>query len=121
MGLDQYAYDSENGEHNDDSRDICYWRKHNRLQGWMENKYIDDGGTKEFNCVAVELTLEDIEQLEVVINNKMLPETGGFFFGSDSYSDYENKQYGYKDDDVKFIDLAREELNKGNKIYYNSS
>ena len=119
MGLDQYAYVSNNGKHDDDSYDIAYWRKHNRLQGWMENKYIDNGGTKEFNCVAVELTLEDIEQLDIVINNRMLPETEGFFFGNDSYSDYEGK-YGYKDDDIKFIDLAREELNKGNKIYYNS-
>ena len=119
MGLDQYAYVSKNGKHDDDSRGIAYWRKHNRLQGWMENKYIDDGGKEQFNCVAVELTVEDMEQLEVVINNRMLPETGGFFFGSDSYSDYEDKEYGYKDDDLKFIDNARDELNKGNKVFYN--
>jgi hypothetical protein len=85
----------------------------------MEDKYRDNGGVKEFNCVALELTASDIEQLDVVINNRMLPETGGFFFGSDSYSDYEDKKYGYKDDDIKFIDNARDELNKGNKIYYN--
>ena len=119
MGLDQYAYVSKNGKHDDDSRDIAYWRKHNRLQGWMENKYIDNGGKEQFNMVAVELTIDDVEQLDVVINNRMLPETGGFFFGSDSYSDYEDKQYGYKDDDLKFIDNAREELNKGNKVFYN--
>ena len=119
MGLDQYAYVSENGKRDDDSREIAYWRKHNRLQGWMENKYIDNGGTKEFNMVALELTLEDIEQLDVVINNRMLPETGGFFFGSDSYSDYEG-QYGYKNDDIKFIEIARDELNKGNKVFYSS-
>ena len=119
MGLDQYAYVSKNGKHDDDSRDIYYWRKHNRLQGWMENKYRDNGGTKVFNCVAVELTIDDIEQLDVVINNRMLPETGGFFFGSDSYSDYEG-EFGYKDDDIAFIGLARNELNKGNKLYYSS-
>ena len=119
MGLDQYAYVSENGKHDDDSRDIAYWRKHNRLQGWMKHKYIDNGGKEEFNCVSVELTLDDIEQLDVVINNRMLPETGGFFFGSDSYSNYEDKQYGYKDDDLKFIENARDELNKGNKVFYN--
>lgn len=118
MGLDQYAYVSEDGRHNDDSRDIAYWRKHNRLQGWMEDKYRDNGGTKEFNCVSLELTIGDIEQLDVVINNRMLPETGGFFFGNDSYSDYEG-EYGYKDDDIKFINKAREELNKGNRVFYN--
>lgn len=119
MGLDQYAYVSNNGEHDDDSRDIFYWRKHNRLQGWMEQLYQAKGGDKEFNCQSVELTLTDIELLEVTIKNKMLPETGGFFFGSDSYSDYEDKQYGYKNDDITFIDLARGELNKGNKLFYN--
>ena len=118
MGLDQYAYASENGKNDDDSREIAYWRKHNRLQGWMENKYIDDGGKEQFNCVAVELTIDDIEQLDVVINNRMLPETGGFFFGSDSYSDYEDEFHGYKNDDIKFIEIARDELNKGNKIFY---
>ncbi|MAH45513.1 phosphoglycerate kinase [Candidatus Pacearchaeota archaeon] len=119
MGLDQYAYVSNNGKHDEDSYDIAYWRKHNRLHGWMEQLYRAKGGNKEFNCADVELTLEDIELLESTILNKMLPETGGFFFGSDSYSDYEG-EYGYKDDDVKFINLAREELNKGNKVFYNS-
>lgn len=120
MGLDQYAYVSESGKHDENSRDIFYWRKHNRLHGWMEDKYRDNGGKEEFNCVSVELTLDDIEQLDVVINNRMLPETGGFFFGSDSYSDYEDKQYGYKNDDLEFINKAREELNKGNKLFYSS-
>lgn len=119
MGLDQYAYVSSNGRHDDDSRDIFYWRKHNRLHGWMEQLYRAKGGEKEFNCVDVELNISDIALLESVINNKMLPETGGFFFGNDSYSDYEG-EYGYKDDDIKFINLAREELNKGNKVFYNS-
>ena len=118
MGLDQYAYVNNQGQgHDDDSRDIFYWRKHNRLHGWMEELYKENGGDGEFNCKPVKLTLGDIETLEFVINNKMLPETGGFFFGGDSYSDYEG-EYGYKDDDIKFIDLAREELNKGNKLYY---
>ena len=118
MGLDQYAYVSENGKHDDDSKEIAYWRKHNRLHGWMENLYVNKGGAKEFNCVALELTLEDVEQLESVIEDKELPETGGFFFGNDSYSDYDG-EYGYKNDDIKFIDIAREELNKGNKVFYN--
>ena len=70
MGLDQYAYVSNNGKHDDDSRDIFYWRKHNRLHGWMEQLYRTKGGNKEFNCADVELTLEDIELLESTILNK---------------------------------------------------
>ena len=118
MGLDQYAYISNNGKHDDDSYDIAYWRKHNRLQGWMEKLYHRKGGRKVFNCVDVELKLEDIDQLEAAILNKDLPETGGFFFGSDSYSDYEDKQYGYKDDDISFIEKAKQVLNNDDKLYY---
>ena len=33
MGLDQYAF-SENKD--GERTEIAYWRKHNRLQGWME-------------------------------------------------------------------------------------
>ena len=119
MGLDQYVYVSNNGKNDDDSRDVFYWRKHNRLHGWMEILYRSEGGEKEFNCIPVRLYEKDIELLEMVINNKMLPETGGFFFGNDSYEDYEGK-YGYKDDDVKFIKLAKLELEQGNKLFYNS-
>ena len=115
MGLDQYAF-SENKD--GERTEIAYWRKHNRLQGWMENKYVDEGGMEEFNCVDLELTMNDIDQLEAAMNNKMLPETGGFFFGNDSYENYDNDEYGYKKDDEVFINKAIEELNKGNKIIY---
>jgi hypothetical protein len=115
MGLDQYAYTGTGEER----KDVFYWRKHNRLQGWMEELYRRKGGTEEFNCVDVELSLEDIDQLEATILNKNLPETQGFFFGSDSYSDYEG-EYGYKDDDLSFIDKAKKLLNNNNKLYYSS-
>ena len=114
MGLDQYAYTGTGEER----KDVFYWRKHNRLQGWMEELYRRKGGTEEFNCVEVELTFEDIDQLEAAILNKDLPETGGFFFGSDSYSDYEDEQYGYKNEDIKFISKAKEILNNNRKLYY---
>jgi len=83
MGLDQYAFRvTDSGERTE----IACWRKHNRLQGWMESLYIKKGGTKEFNCVDVELEWEEIVQLATDIDNRHLPETEGFFFGSDSYS-----------------------------------
>jgi hypothetical protein len=71
----------------------------------------------DFNCEPVELTLSDIEQLEAHIENKSLPETGGFFFGSDSYEEYE--EY-YKEDDLQFIEDALEALKEGKKIFYSS-
>ena len=117
MGLDQYAFIRRDNV--EEREDVFYWRKHNRLQGWMEKLYRSKGGRKEFNMIDVELSLEDIDQLEAAILNKDLPETGGFFFGNDSYSDYEG-EHGYKDDDLAFIEKAKQILNNNNKLYYSS-
>jgi hypothetical protein len=91
MGLDQYAYAAcavlpglELAE--GDIEKIGEWRKHNRLQGWMEALYRDKGGDAEvFNCVDVDITLDDLDALETAINGRDLPQTSGFFFGDDSY------------------------------------
>ncbi len=114
MGLDQNAYSVDE---NDERVEIAYWRKHNRLQGWMEQRYVDKGGKEEFNCVDLELTEEDINDLETAIEDRELPETGGFFFGNDSYSDYEG-EYGYKQVDIDFIEKARQILESGNRVVY---
>ena len=114
MGLDQNAYKvSQDGER----EELAYWRKHNRLQGWMESRYADKGGEGEFNCVDLELTEEDIDDLEVAIDDKELPETQGFFFGGDSYGEYD-EEYGDKETDRKFIKDAKEALGDGWKIVY---
>ena len=120
MGLDQYAYRREADEDEDGNITIAEWRKHNRLHGWMENLYRDkggDGGWNSFNCVELELTESDIEQLEAHITDKALPETEGFFFGGDSYEEYE--EY-HKNTDLEFIKEAYEALAEGKKVYYNS-
>ena len=114
MGLDQTAYKvRQDGER----VDLAYWRKHNRLQGWMEERYTVKGGMEEFNCVDLELTEDDIDDLEVAIDGMALPVTGGFFFGDDSYG-YYNNEYGDKEDDHKFIKDARAALGAGWKIVY---
>ena len=103
---------------------MAYWRKHNRLHGYMESLYIDKGnelglsayGT-DFNCVELELSESDIEQLEAHIEKKSLPNTQGFFFGNDSYAEYEEH---YKEDDLSFIKNAREAFAEGKKVFYNS-
>ena len=132
MGLDQYAYAkvSEDGE----EEEIAYWRKHNRLHGWMEklwelkgNEVTQEGFGNSFNCVPVELRLCDLEQLEAVIVNKAMPETGGFFFGHDSFN-WEDEDgnplaegdYYYKESDLEFIEKARKAIADGKKVYYNS-
>ena len=123
MGLDQNAYqvksdyDSDTKTETTTKTELHYWRKHNRLQGWMEELYRSKGGQDEFNCVDVRINEEDLDTLEQAILDKELPETGGFFFGSDSYEDYEG-EYGYKDSDIEFIQKAREALKGGWSIVY---
>lgn len=124
MGLDQYAFAREVIKSDDEEEpvdiDIAQWRKHNRLQGWMENLYRDKhpNSEKEFNCEEVELTTEDLDRLESDINDKALPRTEGFFFGDDSYSWPEQKEI--QEYDLAFIKEARQYLQDGYKIYYSS-
>jgi hypothetical protein len=121
MGLDQYAVarrgepvKNEDGHlEYPDQHEISYWRKHPNLQGWMENLYREKGGTEDFNCVEVELTLEDLDELESAIAGTSLPETCGFFFGDDS-DDY------YKEKDLQFIEQARSKIEDGYKVVYSS-
>ena len=113
MGLDQYAYAAQNPE--DKERiEIAYWRKHPNLQGWMEKLYREKGGTEEFNAIYFEITSENLDRLEKDVQEKNLPATEGFFFGRNADNDYLYQ-------DLKFIEDARLELSRGNKIFYLSS
>lgn len=132
MGLDQYAYYNDaNGE----ETEIAYWRKHNRLQGWMEDlwedkgrpnyKEVNNGGMGDFNCVPLPLTEQDLDNLENAVCEKALPSCGGFFFGDDSFSweDEDGNKFGgydyyYKQDDLDFIEKARQALKDGKEVYY---
>ena len=120
MGLDQYAYIAResNTEYEDSSRqDITYWRKHPNLQGWMEKRYYDKGGkAKTFNGVELELTWEDVDDLEKAIKAGEVATLGtkGFFFGEPS-DDY------YREHDLQFCVDAKAELFLGRKVFYSSS
>lgn len=90
MGLDMYAFTTPNDIPPVDfenwpkvSEEICYWRKHPNLHGWMERLYRDKGGAEEsFDLVPVQLTAEDLDRLETDIAARGLPHTEGFFFGA---------------------------------------
>ena len=140
MGLDMYAYSAnkagaqseywENGSYNEKTgefvstctkpKELAYWRKHPNLHGWMERLWEEKGRpgaespTETFNGIELELTWDDIEQLEFDIQEDNLPGTTGFFFGDDS-DDY------YKEQDLEFVKQARADLFLGLKVYYNSS
>ena len=129
-----YAYSvDKNGE----EESLTDWRKHNRLHGFMEELWEDKGRPNfnisqsqamgDFNCVPVELTFDDLENLFESITNKTMPETGGFFFGDDSFDweDKDGKPYGendyyYKEQDLTFIRDACKAIKEEKKVYYNS-
>ena len=121
MGLDQYAMarrgesktDEEGYEYYEDSMELAYWRKHPNLQGWMENLWRVKGNDGEFNCVDLELTLNDLDNLEKSLDNEALPETVGFFFG-------ENADDHYAEQDREFIVKARAAIKQGYKVIYSS-
>jgi len=129
MGLDMFAFkvkkealneqqvDFEIPDANEgtdlEPQELAYWRKHPNLHGWMEALYREKGGTDEqFNCVNLNLTEEDLDNLEEVVNNDELLHTMGFFFGESCPEDKEN--------DIEFIANAREALKEGYAVYYTS-
>ena len=137
MGLDQYATarkgeprkvpqtwtttDADGNEEEvveyynewDDTIELAEWRKHPNLQGWMENLWYEKGGEGEFNCVELELTLENLDALEATLDEEALPETAGFFFGGNA-DDY------YAEADREFIVQARAAIKQGYTVVYSS-
>ena len=121
MGLDQYAtarrgegtIDQDGYTYYKDSIELAYWRKHPNLQGWMEDLWLSKGGEGEFNCVDLELEIEDLDLLEQSLDESALPETVGFFFGA-------NSDDHYAEQDREFIVQARAAIKQGYKVVYHS-
>ena len=137
MGLDQYAtarkgeprtvkseytYTDQDGVEKegfeeylewDDTIQLAEWRKHPNLQGWMEELWYEKGGEGEFNCVELELTLENLDALEATLDEEALPETAGFFFGG-------NADDHYAEADREFIVQARAAIKQGYTVVYSS-
>ena len=136
MGLDMYAYVAaragqqndfyEGAEFNEQTREyenktvnkpreIAYWRKHPNLHGWMEKLAEQKKLSYDsFNGIEMELTAEDLDELEKAVKKRRLPATSGFFFGDNSDQYYYNQ-------DLAFIQAARAEMFLGLKVFYNSS
>lgn len=141
MGLDMYAYVGRAGQQSEfyenarwdevskeyvssvsKPREIAYWRKHPNLHGWMERLWEEKMNAEgrdnphTFNGIELELTWDDIEQLEQDIKQGNVAKLGttGFFFGNPSDD-------VYYEDDLKFCAEAKAEIFLGLKVFYNSS
>jgi hypothetical protein len=113
MGLDQYAFSSDNSETPE-----FIWRKHAKLQTFMEALYYESAGTNTevFNCVDLALTAEDVIALEALVKANELPASeGGFFFGH-QWQDESAEEY--KEQDLKFCKWAQAILNTREQVFY---
>lgn len=119
MGLDMYALtlarvpERQTDFKAEDGQEFHYWRKHPNLHGWMEQRYRDKGGRGDhFNCVNLQLTSEDLDELERAVKFERLPETSGFFFGASDGTE--------TSDDLLFVAKARDALAAGLTVFYSS-
>jgi hypothetical protein len=119
MGLDQYAFSFTSSDLPPNSVDFPNmenellffdWRKHYNLQHWMSQLYYRKGGTDtEFNCANVELTLEDIDELEQFVRT------------DDNYINNELATRDRSTGDLDFVEKARNIIkNEGGRVYYSS-
>ena len=124
MGLDMYAWKTKD-EKNEKVSELAYWRKHNRLHGWMGDLWEEKGypnqhgNSYEFNCIPLELTKDDLLELRKAIKNRTMPDTQGFFFGHDSYDEGEYQKEVDKYD-LKFVTNALRAIRQGYKVTYDS-
>lgn len=123
MGLDMFAYAVSKrdaiGEFEMakecEKEELHYWRKHHDLHGWMEKLYRAKGGDADsFNCIPVELTVDDLDDLQQALLDDNLPRTSGFFFG-DNPPDLESMR-----DDLMFVQKCRIAIKEGKVVYYDS-
>ena len=130
MGLDMYAFtvsakdagdnvvdlETNYGTDNEvEKTELFYWRKFNALHAWMQDLYRAKGGTAEvFNCNTVRLDAKDLDRLEMDTGNNKLVPINGFFFGEQTLYPEDIESV------ADFIAKAREALDYGNAVYYDS-
>ena len=128
MGLDMYAWKTKTEDITVDDNEhveLAYWRKHNRLHGWMGDLWekkgfpLQRGDDMQFNCIPMELTKRDLLDLRKAIKNREMPNTSGFFFGHDSYDDADYREENDKYD-LEFVSAGIRAIKDGYKVVYDS-
>jgi len=130
MGLDQYAgfRDSDGNV-----QEEFYWRKHARLQKFMSKEFNEQNKEKKHNTISdlqhlgfnggqggVKITKELVDRLENAFKNNYYDyfASDGFFWGQQFQ---EEQVTEYKDQDQKFINWCKEQLEAGKDIGYDCS
>jgi len=118
MGLDQYAYTRLPEQSLDDIEPRFVWRKHAKLQEFMERLYEARTGQPAgtLNCGELELQPEDIATLQAMVERSELPESlGGFFYG---HQYQEESAAEYRERDLEFCQWARAVLQTRERVFY---
>jgi len=113
MGLDQYAFTAERTQ----NPEFC-WRKHAKLQEFMEQLWMVRTGQPAdgLNCNQLELQPEDVATLQALIERNELPDSpGGFFYGHQFQGESASE---YRDKDLEFCQWARAILRTRQKVFY---
>ena len=130
MGLDQYAgfRDSNGNVH-----EKFYWRKHARLQVFMNKQFKKQLSEKKHNTVddlqhlgfnagegGVRITEEVIKELEKAVKSDYYNDFAhdGFFWGQQFQEEQVNE---YKAQDEEFLKWAKEQVKAGRNIGYDCS
>jgi len=128
MGLDQYAGFRDN---DGNVKEEFYWRKHARLQQFMAKEFNEQNKDKKrdnelahlgFNGGegGVKITKDLITRLEEAFKDNyyrfFAPD--GFFWGQQFQEEQVNE---YKEQDEKFINWCKEQLEAGKDIGYDCS
>ena len=115
MGLDQCAALKSAGE---DAAPKFIWRKHSKLQTFMENLFVAKTGRDagDLNCEDMTLTLDDLSTLAGLIANVDLPHCDGGFFYGHQYQDEAAAEYA--DQDAEFCAWAQTQIGAGETVFY---
>lgn len=118
MGLDQYAYARLPEQDSAEVQPQFTWRKHAKLQEFMERLFETRTGQSaaDLNCAELELQPEDIATLQAIVERGELPESpGGFFYGHQFQDESASE---YRDRDLEFCQWARTILQTRQKVFY---
>ena len=119
MGLDQFAYTRADHETPADIRHYEFvWRKHAKLQEFMEQLFVrrTELAADALNIGELEMLEQDFIDLEAAVKSNALPDSpGGFFYGH-QYQD--ESVVEYRDYDLEFCVWARKSIRAGNRVYY---
>jgi hypothetical protein len=118
MGLAQCAYTRLPDQNPTDIEPQFIWRKHAKLQEFMECLFEVRTGQprNELNCGELQLQAEDIAILQTLIEQNKLPESpGGFFYG---HQFQDESAAEYRDKDLEFCAWACAILHTRQKVFY---